>query len=261
MVPSWTETLIECGVNVVGRTRFCIHPQYDVKAIPVVGGTKEIDWEKVSSLKADILILDREENPKSMADESPIPFFASHVTCVEDVPRELLKLSEVLRTSIIESNSVLKIQGMTERWEKVLKTNLKFYNMSSTGLQMQSGKQPLIIEWIKKPKDPIHQIIYVIWKSPYMAVTKETFVGSMLKTIGLETSLSKVETGKLYPDIQLEDFDPQTTLFLFSSEPFPFHKKVADLKALNLNSAIVDGEHLSWFGLRSLKFLESLVDS
>lgn len=26
MVPSWTETLIECGVKVVGRTRYCVHP-------------------------------------------------------------------------------------------------------------------------------------------------------------------------------------------------------------------------------------------
>ena len=44
LVPSWTETLIEAGVDVVGRTRFCLHPRDRVKSIPAVGGTKDADW-------------------------------------------------------------------------------------------------------------------------------------------------------------------------------------------------------------------------
>ena len=64
MVPSWTETLISCGVEVVGRTRYCIHPTPVVKDIAVVGGTKNIDWKKVREIDADLLILDQEENPR-----------------------------------------------------------------------------------------------------------------------------------------------------------------------------------------------------
>lgn len=41
MVPSWTETLIYCGIEVVGRTRYCIHPE-EAQKISVVGGTKDI---------------------------------------------------------------------------------------------------------------------------------------------------------------------------------------------------------------------------
>ena len=43
LVPSLTETLIDCGVNVVGRTRFCIHPADRVHDIPAVGGTKQVN--------------------------------------------------------------------------------------------------------------------------------------------------------------------------------------------------------------------------
>ncbi|MGB3616837.1 MAG: cobalamin-binding protein, partial [Catalinimonas sp.] len=36
LVPSQTELLIDLGVEVVGRTKFCVHPAGSVKAIPVV---------------------------------------------------------------------------------------------------------------------------------------------------------------------------------------------------------------------------------
>ena len=42
MVPSWTETLIAAGANVVGRTRFCVHPKDAVAVIPSFGGTKTL---------------------------------------------------------------------------------------------------------------------------------------------------------------------------------------------------------------------------
>jgi hypothetical protein len=43
-VPSWTETLLECGVNVVGRTRYCIHPTEKIQNIAIIGGTKDAKW-------------------------------------------------------------------------------------------------------------------------------------------------------------------------------------------------------------------------
>ncbi len=47
MVPSWTETLLEAGVEVVGRTHFCIHP---ASLALRVGGTKNWKLSKVLSL-------------------------------------------------------------------------------------------------------------------------------------------------------------------------------------------------------------------
>lgn len=65
-VPSWTETLIASGVEVIGRTHFCIHPESTVKSIAVVGGTKNILIEQVVALKPDLVLFDKEENNQEM---------------------------------------------------------------------------------------------------------------------------------------------------------------------------------------------------
>jgi len=64
-------------VNVVGRTRFCIHPREKVSEIPAVGGTKNWDMDRIRELKPDLLILDKEENPKFMAEQDEFPYLAN----------------------------------------------------------------------------------------------------------------------------------------------------------------------------------------
>src|SRR5437868_6660844 len=95
-VPSWTETLLSSGVEVVGRTRFCIHPHEKVAAIPVVGGTKDWNLEKLRALKPDLLLLDQEENPKFMAEQSEFPFHATHIESVQSVAGALRAMGERL---------------------------------------------------------------------------------------------------------------------------------------------------------------------
>lgn len=72
LVPSWNETLIECGLNVVGRSRYCIHPEDRVRDIPIVGGTKDIRWDRVREARPDLLVLDREENPEACEALDPL---------------------------------------------------------------------------------------------------------------------------------------------------------------------------------------------
>jgi hypothetical protein len=112
MVPSWTETLIEAGVEVVGRTRFCIHPQEKVKSIPVVGGTKDINWEKIKAIDFDFLVLDKEENPKEMADKAQSKVIATHVKRCDDVVTELQDLAIKLKNE--------KLNDFAKRWKAVL---------------------------------------------------------------------------------------------------------------------------------------------
>lgn len=243
MVPSWTETLIEAGVEVVGRTRFCIHPHDKVKSIPVVGGTKNIDWEKVGALGCDLLLLDQEENPKYFFEEANCPTHVTHVQNCNEVAGELAKLSKLTGNQ--------NLVQLSQRWSQVVESLKSKQHLSNT-------KIPGLREWINKPAILPKEVVYVIWKDPYMAVVQETFIGSILNLLGLRTPITLATHSKLYPEIKIEDFDPQKTLFLFSSEPFPFHKKNHEIAHLNVPSAIVDGECFSWFGIRSLKFLESL---
>jgi ABC-type Fe3+-hydroxamate transport system substrate-binding protein len=239
LVPSWTETLIECGVCVLGRTRFCIHPMDRVKKIPILGGTKDVDWEKLKSLNADLLILDKEENPKSFAEESPIPIFASHIESLQDLPQELTQMGQLLK-----SKELLDLSG---EWADFIQ--------QKGGAAVELSKLPGLVDWIKKPQDfsEIKNLVYLIWKDPWMAAGPNTFIGSIFEHLGC--SLQSFDLQK-YPKIELDHLSPSETLLLFSSEPYPFKKKLSELKKLPHYSGLVDGELYSWFGLRSLRKLK-----
>jgi ABC-type Fe3+-hydroxamate transport system substrate-binding protein len=54
LVPSQTELLFDLGLSdeIVGLTRFCIHPSDKVRAKERIGGTKDFDIEKVLALQS-----------------------------------------------------------------------------------------------------------------------------------------------------------------------------------------------------------------
>jgi len=238
MVPSWTESLLVCGVQVVGRTRFCIHPEAAVKNIPAVGGTKNWDLSLVRDLNADFILLDKEENPKEMFAADPDKCVVTHVERVEDVGPALKILSQKF-----ENKNLLE---MSERWEAVARRPIK---------KRLPHEIPGIIDWIKRPNTQADnsELRYVIWKNPWMAVSPETFIGSQLTHLGFGDSLSRHE--KKYYEFELKQIS-KSTIFLFSTEPYPFHKKRSDLEKLDFASAIINGEDYSWFGIRALEFLE-----
>lgn len=238
MVPSWTETLIAAGVDVVGRTRFCIHPGDKIKSIPAVGGTKDWNWDKIRELKPDMIVLDKEENPKMMSEQQEIPFVATHVTAIEDMPQALKYLSQHLKNQ--------KLEEFAKEWEKVLEKPV-----------VQKPDIPAVLQWGRTPSKVIKKVIYLIWKNPWMTVSADTFVGSVLSYCGQKKMLPTYP--QKYPQIDLENLtDKESTLLLFSSEPYPFLKKQETLADLGFPYAFVDGEKLSWFGIRSLRFLQSL---
>ncbi len=238
LVPSWTETLIEAGVNIVGRTRYCIHPTDQVISIPTVGGTKHVDWQKVRALKPDLLILDREENPKDFAEQAPCTWWASDIRSVMDLPPTLLEMSRVAECS--------PLKEFASRWERVVLENPPPSDIRKV--------LPGLIEWVHPLKGSETQVLYLIWHRPWMAIAPNTFIGSMLAQIGWADRLPSFD--QKYPEIDLNSFDPEKTLLLCSSEPFPFLKRRDVLKDLPFATAIIDGEIWSWFGIRSLRFLE-----
>lgn len=242
-VPSITETLIECGVNVVGRTRFCIHPNGRVNTIPIVGGTKNVDWEKLKSLQADYILLDKEENTAEMAQACPIPFISTHVLSMNSLSQELLRLSEILKNK--------ELAKLSERAQKISLYSAQDKNMNLFLSKILTGKLPnmkILCPW---PKD-IKNVLYVIWKNPWMAVSRGTYIGSVCEALGFQLP----EFPNLYPCIDFESFDKKNTLLLFSSEPYPFHKIENEISKMEFPSAVVDGEAFSWFGIRSIRFLE-----
>jgi hypothetical protein len=241
LVPSWTETLLDAGVNVVGRTRFCIYPADKAASIPVVAGTKQVDWPKILELKPDLLVLDKEENPISFADQSHVPWVATHVTSVWDVGKELQCLYARLGQT--------EVLAIAERWLRTCE-RLSGKSGNRDWLQM-----PGVMEWLRRPGPEVEQFLYIIWKDPWMAVGPGTFIASVFTLLGYGSRLAPLSDK--YPAIRLEDYDPTRTLLLFSSEPYPFARHANFLADLPFPSAIVDGERFAWFGVRALRFLES----
>jgi ABC-type Fe3+-hydroxamate transport system substrate-binding protein len=237
LIPSWTETLVECGVNVVGRSRFCIHPSERVSNISIIGGTKDLDFEKLKVTGADVLLLDKEENLKSMKEKSEIPVLVTHVDGIESAASELKFLANELKST--------ELANLATRYQKITRAKQRPWNWH----QIPSQMAPL-----NQNKDPYERLIYLIWKKPWMSVNRDTYIGSVIKKLGGENYLEIFE--EKYPKIDLEKYDKQKTFFLFSSEPFPFGKFQTQLLDEGFHGAIVDGESYSWFGIRSLRFLE-----
>src|SRR5699024_3219026 len=68
--PAITETLFHLGLEdeVVGRTRFCIHPKGKVEQAVNVGGTKDMKIERIHDFKPDLIIAEKEENTKDIVE-------------------------------------------------------------------------------------------------------------------------------------------------------------------------------------------------
>ena len=88
LVPSLTELLINLGLEdqLIGRTRFCIHPKKSVKNIEIFGGTKNPNIEKIIGFEPDLIIANKEENRKEdiSALEKHADILLTEINTVED---------------------------------------------------------------------------------------------------------------------------------------------------------------------------------
>ncbi len=236
MVPSWTETLLMSGIQVVGRTRYCIHPDHEVKRVAIVGGTKEWDLALVRKLDPDFILLDKEENSKEMFEAWPEKCIVTHIEKVEDVAPELALLNQKFEN--------VQLRDFSERWQRV----------AALEIRARSSKEiPGVLKWIKPIDSEIENLVYVIWRKPWMTINQDTFIASVLTHLGLGERISR-HTKKYY-EFEMQELLPKS-LLLFSSEPYPFLKMSKGLNDFGAASAIVNGEDFSWFGVRSLVFLE-----
>ena len=67
VVPSQTELLFYLGLTdeIVGITKFCVHPENRFKTTAKIGGTKNLDIDRIKALKPDLIIANKEENERS----------------------------------------------------------------------------------------------------------------------------------------------------------------------------------------------------
>lgn len=229
LVPSLTELLFDLGLGdqVVGRTRFCIHPENEVESVSIIGGTKNPRIDKIQSIKPDLVIANHEENRK------------------EDV-EELQKNFEVMVTEISTIEEALfGIHQIGKRCNALDEANELIKNIQS--------------ELNKRPDEPTLSAAYLIWRNPWMTIGGDTYVHSVLSEWNL---VNVFGDNRRYPKISLEQMnDLQPDVILLSSEPFPFkekHIKEVNEACPNSSVILVDGEWFSWYGSRMLTSFKKL---
>lgn len=224
LVPSITELLhdLDLGDRVAGLTRFCERPDHWREAKTIVGGTKNVDADRVAELDANLVIANREENEKAdvqaLARQVPV-----YVTDVKTVPDALDMIRAVGR--------------LTDRADPA--------SAMANTIQQRFDALP--------SADPV-PTAYLIWRDPYMAAGGDTFIHDVMQRGGFENVFADRSR---YPEVTVDDLAASgARLILCSSEPFPFHQKerfTAYLRAsLDAHVEIADGQLFSWYGSRLL---------
>ncbi len=219
LVPSITELLYDLGLNdnVIGITKFCIHPKIWFETKERIGGTKNIDLEKIDILKPDLIIANKEENTKEQIQilSEKFTVYISDVNNLEDAKQLIIDIG-ILCERQLESTSMVQV------------INDKFKDLLKSGNENKS-------------------VSYFIWQKPYLTVGKNTFIDAMLQVCGLNNAISESR----YPEVELKNVNSD---FIFlSTEPFPFNEDhVIEIQKIMPYSKVilVDGEMFSWYGSR-----------
>ena len=94
LVPSQTELLYDLGLRdeVVGITKFCVHPKEWFHSKERVGGTKQLNFDKIRALNPDLIIANKEENNRADIEllEKEFPVWVSEIKDLNDA-RNLIK--------------------------------------------------------------------------------------------------------------------------------------------------------------------------
>lgn len=238
LVPSQTELLhaIGLGEEVVGITKFCVHPKAWWKSKERIGGTKQLNLEKIRELDPDLIIGNKEENTREDIEalEKEFPVWMSNVDTLDDAYEMIVEVGRMCDHEKEAVQLAKEIEG-------------KFQQLPVTD-------------------NPETSVAYLIWDNPMMTVSNNTFIDHILKRCGYKNVFAdhpKFE-GQRYPEITDEDLKAANpNSILLSSEPFPFKEEHKNRFRELLPASrveVVDGEMFSWYGSRLLQAADYLAE-
>ncbi|MES2447507.1 MAG: helical backbone metal receptor [Bacteroidota bacterium] len=233
IVPSQTELLFDLGLadEVIGITKFCIHPIEKFASKTKIGGTKKLLIEKIRDLKPDLIIGNKEENTQSEVEllMQEFPVWMSDISNLEEAMLTINQIGEL----VDRAPEAAYLNHLINAGFKDLQTLAVEKNISQT-------------------------VAYLIWKDPYMFAGKNTFIDDILRKIGLNNIIQQSR----YPELQLANLSTLNPKLVFlSSEPYPFKQKhIDEIQSVLPNAKImlVDGEMFSWYGSRLVKAVNYL---
>ncbi|MEO5696372.1 MAG: helical backbone metal receptor [Burkholderiaceae bacterium] len=248
LVPSLTELVVELGLiaQLVARTGFCIHPGPLLRDVPKVGGTKDVNLDKLRRLAPTHVLVNVDENRLETVDAirawpDPPRIVVTHPNGPEDNLTLVAQLSEHFGA----------VDGVAARAESLSQSLRRELDLTRPGLR---AMQP---------------VLYLIWRDPWMTVARDTYISRMLARVNWLTlpAVNGGQTGAArYPVVHgNEPWRDDVRQVLLSSEPYRFDERHVDAaRALcpQASVRIVDGELLSWYGPRAvpgLRYLRELA--
>jgi ABC-type Fe3+-hydroxamate transport system substrate-binding protein len=236
LVPSQSELLWHLGLQkeLVGITKFCVHPTEMFRSVKRIGGTKTIKLDEIQNLIPDLIIANKEENQQEQIEElcKHFPVYISDIYTINDA---LQMIEQVGLITDRKNQSQELASALKEKYNQFKVNKLKISN---------------------------NKVAYLIWKNPYMAAGSTTFITNVLHECGF-TNVFASHLNR-YPKIEVEDLKKQSLDFIFlSSEPYPFKEKHIQELQLHLPSVkiiLVDGEMFSWYGSRLLYAFDYFED-
>lgn len=224
LVPSQTEFLYDLGLSreVVGITKFCVHPNSWFREKTRVGGTKDLRISQILQLSPDLVIANKEENSREQIEQlaETLPVWVSDVANLPDALDMMRSLGRITQTSATAEKICASIE--------------------SAFIHIHPAGEPFTTA-------------YLIWREPYMTVGRDTFIHDMLGRCGLVNAFAATTR---YPEISIAELAAaRVNLVLLASEPYPFKEQHAQelRQALpGCKVVLVDGEFFSWYGSRLL---------
>lgn len=234
LVPSLTELLFEMGLGdrVVARTGFCIHPRA-ARAVPKVGGTKDPDLDRLRELAPTHLVVNVDENRREDVDAARA-FVPQVIVTHPQVPADNARLFALF-------GAIFDRRDEAAALTRELDDAIAFARDATQAL-------------------PRERVLYLIWRKPWMTVSRETYVSTTLAHVGWDTV--PVTVARRYPEVA-DDAAAwrEVARILLSTEPYAFRER--DARALaaerNKSTLLVDGEHTSWYGSRAIAGLRALA--
>ncbi len=235
LVPSITELLYDLGLGneVVGVTRFCVHPAQARQSARNIGGTKKIHHDRIAELQPDLIIGSKEENTSEDIERlwKTYPVWMSDVKTISEGINMIRKIGELC-------GRPAEAQHMAQDIEA------DFDNLKSS-----FAGQPNI------------RAAYLIWHKPMMVCGSDNFIGDVMRATGLQNVFDGHSGGEegtpRYPAITSEELAASNAdVVLLSSEPFPFKDEHIQHYQNHLPHSTVtkvDGELFSWYGSRMAK--------
>lgn len=244
LVPSITELLFDLGVGiqVVGRTGFCVHPREPLRAVPKVGGTKDVDLRKLRALAPTHVIVNVDENRREDV-EAMRAFVPSVVVTHPNAPEDNRALYRL-------AGALFDREREAARLIEALDAELAHCAALARTLSTE-------------------RVLYLCWKEPWMSVAADTYIARTLAAVGWQVlhEAGGFAGAARYPAVDLDEAVPRAQRVLLSSEPYPFGE--ADAAALRQRYPaatidLIDAEMTSWYGSRAvagLRYLRALREA